>query len=305
LLEWLILSGVIGGAFAWQFTRTGGSDGQTHTDERSDKQTHTRRTLVHAETVKKSLIRLLERLRELDSATSGLHVVLVVILSFLLLEIIVSFDSADWVAFVAASLCLLLSIAGFVWWIHRAASRARRADAVASSNEQKTSKLTDDEAERSSEKETRHPPTEAFPDKVPAKDIHSLPNLTPKHDERFSALLTGAVSGEVPVYFAAVPLAICVPFDPDYRPDLHPVGEQAISQMIEAGIRGQFQKLFVYQRGKWFVVSDDYITLFAALRGQPDYVPCWVLGKPDSGLVRDVQGPIASGDVPKLLGWAV
>jgi hypothetical protein len=135
--------------------------------------------------------------------------------------------------------------------------------------------------------------------------IDSLPNLTPKHDERFSALLTGAVSGEVPVYFAAVPLSICVPFDPDYRPDLHPVGEQAICQMADAGSRGQFQKLFVYQRGKWFVVSDDYITLFAALRGQPDYLPCWVLGKPDGDLVRDVQGPITSEDVPKLLGWAV
>lgn len=135
-------------------------------------------------------------------------------------------------------------------------------------------------------------------------DIRSLPDLTPKHDERFSALLQCAASGDVPVYFAAVPLAICVPFDLDYRPDLHPVGEQAISQMIDGWTKGQFQKLFVYQRGKWFVVSDDYITLFAALQGQPDYVPCWVLGKPDSDLVRDVQGPIATKDVPKLLGIA-
>lgn len=133
-------------------------------------------------------------------------------------------------------------------------------------------------------------------------DIHFLPDLTPKLDERFSALLKGAVSGDVPVYFAAVPLAICVPFDLDYRPDLHPVGEQLINQMIDAWNNGQFQKLFVYQRGKWFVVSDNYIALFAALRGQPDYVPCWVLGKPDSDLARDVQGPIASEDVLKLLG---
>ncbi len=57
---------------------------------------------------------------------------------------------------------------------------------------------------------------------IAVSDIHSLPDLTPKHDERFSALLQGAVSGDVPVYFAAVPLALCVPFDLDYRPDLHP-----------------------------------------------------------------------------------
>src|ERR1017187_1089710 len=94
---------------------------------------------------------------------------------------------------------------------------------------------------------------------IAVSDIHSMADLTPKHDERFSALLEGAVSGDVPVYFAAVPLAICVPFDLDYRPDLHPVGEQAISQMFDASSKGQFQNLFVYQRGKWFVVSDDYI----------------------------------------------
>ena len=61
-------------------------------------------------------------------------------------------------------------------------------------------------------------------------------------------------------------------------------------------------RLFVYQRGKWFVVSDDYIVLFAALNGLPDYVPCWVLGKPDGDLVRDVQGTVASKDVAQLLG---
>jgi hypothetical protein len=140
--------------------------------------------------------------------------------------------------------------------------------------------------------------------RVATSDIHFLPDLTPKHDERLSELLLGAVSGDVPVYFAAVPLAICVPFDLDYRPDLHPVGAQAIREMAGDWSKGQFSRLFVYQRGKWFVVSDDYIPLFAALTGVPDYVPCWVLGKPDSDLLRDVQGPIAPNDVPKLLGIA-
>jgi hypothetical protein len=140
--------------------------------------------------------------------------------------------------------------------------------------------------------------------RVKVSDIHLLPDFTPKHDERFSALLEGAVSGEVPVYFAAVPVAICVPFDLDYRPDLQPVGKQAIIQMIDDWGKGQFHNLSVYQRGKWFVVSDDYIQLFAALVGQPDYLPCWILGKPDSDLVRDVQGPMAPEDVPKLLGFS-
>jgi hypothetical protein len=140
--------------------------------------------------------------------------------------------------------------------------------------------------------------------RVPISDLHFLPGLVPARDERFMELLQGAYSGEVPVYFAAVPLAICVPFDLDYRPDLHPVGREAIDQTAGAWSKGQFRNLFAYQRGAWFVVSDDYIPLFAALRGLPDYVPCWVLGKPDSDLVRDVQGPIAQTDIPRLLGFA-
>lgn len=137
---------------------------------------------------------------------------------------------------------------------------------------------------------------------IAVSDIHWLPGLTPKHDEQFSALLQRAVSGDVPVYFAAVPLALCVPFDLDYRPDLHPVGAKGISQMTEEGSNGQFKNMFVYQRGKWFVVSGDYIVLFAALSGLPEYVPCWVLGKPGGDLVRDVQCPIALNDVARLLG---
>lgn len=43
--------------------------------------------------------------------------------------------------------------------------------------------------------------------------VHPLPGLTPKTDERFSHLLSQALDGRIPVYFAAIPLALCVPFD--------------------------------------------------------------------------------------------
>ncbi len=140
------------------------------------------------------------------------------------------------------------------------------------------------------------------PQKVAPSAVHFLPGLTPKHDEQFSALLNRALAGDVPVYFAAVSLSLCVPFDLDYRPDLHAAGAMAISEMDEAWRNGQLQKMFVYQRGSWFVVSDDYIVLYAALRGRPEYVPCWVLGLPESDLVCDVQGPIEPSSIRGLLG---
>ena len=140
--------------------------------------------------------------------------------------------------------------------------------------------------------------------RLPLDSIQCSPGLTPKHDERLMELMEQANAGKLPVYFASVPIGQIVPFDLDYRPDLHPVGTKAISLCIENWKKGEFQYLRVYQRGAWFVVSDDYIQLFAALQGRPDYLPCWVLGKPEHKQLKDVQGPLAQADVRGILGLA-
>lgn len=134
------------------------------------------------------------------------------------------------------------------------------------------------------------------------RDIHPHPELSPKRDEVFVQLMKKAVDGEVPVYFAAIPLAHCIPADVDYRPDQHPVGKQAIQATAQEGAKGNFTKMIVYPRGAWFVVADDYIPLFAALLGNPDYVPCWVLGKPEADYARDIQGPIDAEGVREVFG---
>ncbi|MBM4033054.1 MAG: hypothetical protein FJ291_14905 [Planctomycetes bacterium] len=136
------------------------------------------------------------------------------------------------------------------------------------------------------------------------EELHVRPGLTPKTDERMIDLMKKALRGVVPVYFASIPLALCVPFDVDYRPDLDPVGAAAIAQVAAYARKGNWRVLvmIVYPRGRWFVVSDDYIKLFAALSGQPEYVPCWVLGKPEGDLLQQVQGPIALETVSRILG---
>lgn len=68
---------------------------------------------------------------------------------------------------------------------------------------------------------------------VPTDKLRTIPNLVPKRDDTFVRLVVEAVGGKVPVYLAAVPLASCVPFDLDYRPDLHPVGAAAIQAVLE------------------------------------------------------------------------
>jgi hypothetical protein len=136
--------------------------------------------------------------------------------------------------------------------------------------------------------------------RVPIDKLVTIPDLVPKRDDTFVRLLVEAVGGKVPVYLAAVPLVSCVPFDLDYRPDLHPVGAAAIRSVLEEVKPGA--AMIAYPRGKWFVIADDYIRLFAALRDRPDYIMCWILGKPDNELIRNIEGPVALKDVPKALG---
>lgn len=138
--------------------------------------------------------------------------------------------------------------------------------------------------------------------KVKVSDLKIDPSLQPKSDPEWTRLAEGALKGQVPVYFAAIPLILCVPFDMDYRPDLHPIGRQAIQTFIEMAKRQEYKHLIVYPRGKWFVVSDDYIQLFAALEGRPDFLPCIIMGKPENEMIQDLQGPIDPKDVRKVFG---
>ena len=138
--------------------------------------------------------------------------------------------------------------------------------------------------------------------KINIKDINISPDLSPNIDRRLVLLIKQAAAGKLPVYFAAVPLVLCVPYDFDYRPDLHPIGEQAIRKFVEDAKANKFPRMLVYPRGKWFVVADHYIELFSTFEGLPAYAPCWILGKPDNEHIRDLQGPITQDGVMGILG---
>ena len=135
-------------------------------------------------------------------------------------------------------------------------------------------------------------------------EISGLVGLMPLFDPVFNHLLEGAAQGRVDVYFAAVPFDLIRPFDPDYDPSKHPVGEAAIVAVSDEWRRGHFPQLWLYEKGDHIVMSDDYIPWAAALRGKPDYVPGWILGKPLNPRLADVQGPLRLEDVRAAIGLA-
>ena len=129
------------------------------------------------------------------------------------------------------------------------------------------------------------------PKRVRVDSLKVDPETAPKSDETLLRLIGEAVEGRVPVYLAIVPLSRCGPFDADYGPHVHP----AVAALTEARAKQVTEQpipILVYPQGQWFVVSDDYPTLWAYQRNLPDSVPCIVLGKPEGEGVEIVKGPL-------------
>jgi hypothetical protein len=118
------------------------------------------------------------------------------------------------------------------------------------------------------------------------------PSWKPPTDPVFQYLWQEAMFGQLPVFFAAIPLPRVVPFDPTFRPECTADGQKVILSLMHDWKNGNFHNVWVYPRGDLFVAADDYFTLAAAKRGQPDFLPCLVLGTPALESVKDLQGPV-------------
>lgn len=127
------------------------------------------------------------------------------------------------------------------------------------------------------------------------------PTLRPNYDERFTEYYSDALESRIPVYYASVPIHLLVPFDLDYRPDKHPIGMKFIEALQNRWQQGNFNAIYAYQRGFWFVVSDDYISLFAAMMNNYETVVCMVMGELNHPQVTEFQ-LIPKGEVRSAFG---
>jgi hypothetical protein len=64
-----------------------------------------------------------------------------------------------------------------------------------------------------------------------------------------------------------------------------------------------FHHVWVDPNENAYVMSDDYVVWAAIERGQPDYVPCWVLGYASATGAVDIRGPIEQDRVRRILGF--
>lgn len=126
--------------------------------------------------------------------------------------------------------------------------------------------------------------------KVKVSELHEMPGLAPPKDAVLSYLFSKAAEGHLPVYFAAIPLNLVRPFSTEYDPRRHPIGRQAVDSKKKDWLAGHFSNMWVYPDASTYVMSDDYTTFCAAQEGQPDCVPCFILGVVDDSRIKDLQG---------------
>jgi len=124
----------------------------------------------------------------------------------------------------------------------------------------------------------------------------------PPNDPVFDMLFGLAIQGDLRVYFAAVPLSLIKPHSLHFRFLETPNASAIVAALIDAARQGQFARLWVYEKDDHFVMSDDYPQYEACLQGQPDYVPCWILGRPRNPAAIDVQGPVNAREAAGLDG---
>ncbi len=124
--------------------------------------------------------------------------------------------------------------------------------------------------------------------------------FAPPQDPTFDALFKLAIQGDLRVYFAAIPAKLIRPYAPEFNFLMLPSGDAIVAAIIDQTRQGDFPRLWVYEKDNMFVMSDDYPQYQACLQGQPDYVPCWVLGHPKHTAVKNVQGPVDAREAAGL-----
>jgi hypothetical protein len=123
----------------------------------------------------------------------------------------------------------------------------------------------------------------------------------PPHDEIFDMLFGLAMHGDLSVFFGAIPLQLIRPFSDEFKFASIPNGPEIITAIVDEALNGNFPRLRVYEKGEYFVMSDNYPGYEACIQGQPDFVPCWILGRPRNSLVEQVQGPV---DARRVAGFS-
>jgi len=101
----------------------------------------------------------------------------------------------------------------------------------------------------------------------------------PEQDKKLLDLIVAAHTQQIPTYQAVIPIEIIKPFCA-YKPKDDEHERFKVTFLADLN-RGVPEKLYVYQDGDEFIMSDDYHSYFAYIEEGFKKVPCIVFGECD------------------------
>lgn len=131
--------------------------------------------------------------------------------------------------------------------------------------------------------------------KIPLAEIAeygSEPELEPMIDDIFIDLMLKSLRGHIKSYLATVPLNLIIPFDTEHNPESHRVGRQFLEEMTNDLMNGKTKSVMLYQKGRWFVLSDHYYELFAAINCDLPTLDALIFGEFENSKVKIMKGPL-------------
>ena len=141
---------------------------------------------------------------------------------------------------------------------------------------------------------------------VDVKNVQPHPALIPKKDPAFISLFKLAMSGDIPTYFAHIPLRLIRPFDERFLPQhRHPEGQIGVRIMTSLINEDKAPAVWVYPKDGVFVLSDDYHAYEAYRAEQVEYVPWYVMGDPTAAEVKIIKGPLMVKELLAAMGIAL
>jgi len=140
---------------------------------------------------------------------------------------------------------------------------------------------------------------------INVKDIKPYPGMEPKKDSNFIKIFKLAITGEIPTYYAKVPIHLIQLFDQRFLLKDKPGREKAIRHLGHSIDQQEGPAVWVYPKDGMFILSDDYFAYQAYRATNAEFLPCFIMGNAPMTGLETVEGPLSREEVCNALGLVI
>ncbi len=115
--------------------------------------------------------------------------------------------------------------------------------------------------------------------------------FAPPIDQLFVEKYIRFKEGSLPAYVCKIPIVYVKPLSLTYYPEEWPPFLPFIETCKNKIKEKDYPVIWVYQQGRFFVMSDDYPAYYAYIELEHPFIVARCLGKPEHPAIRQLHGP--------------